>query len=141
VGLQYRTSRTVGRGTRINASGRRLSVSQRVGPLTFNSRGSTSLRLAKGLSYRVGRKNSAAALAVAGAVLAVSLMVWLARVVVVLLGRSCVVAVWCARWVWASTSAAIDRRGNAAPAHVPSAAAGSAAPGPQPQGIEITRPQ
>lgn len=107
--------------------------------MTFNSRGNMSLRLGRGLSYRVGRKNSGGALAVAAVVLAVSLTVWLVKVAAVLLWRSCLLAVWCARWIWAAGSTLIERRSG--PGDLLSAATHVSTGGAQKQGVEITRPQ
>ena len=37
----------------MNLSGRGASVSKKVGPVTLNSRGRATIRLAKGLSFRI----------------------------------------------------------------------------------------
>lgn len=54
MGFYYRKRARVGKNTWLNVSKRGLSVSQRVGPFTINSRGRTSMRLGNGLSYRGG---------------------------------------------------------------------------------------
>ncbi|MEY4339108.1 MAG: hypothetical protein RLZ14_958 [Actinomycetota bacterium] len=54
MGFYYRKRARVGKNTWLNVSKRGLSVSQRVGPFTVNSRGRTSVRLGNGLSYRGG---------------------------------------------------------------------------------------
>ena len=54
MGFYYRKRARVGKNTWLNVSKRGLSVSERVGPFTFNSRGRTSVRLGNGLSYRGG---------------------------------------------------------------------------------------
>ncbi len=54
MGFYYRKRARVGKNTWLNVSKRGLSVSQRVGPFTFNSRGRTSVRLGNGLGYRGG---------------------------------------------------------------------------------------
>jgi hypothetical protein len=52
MGFVFRRSIRLGRGTRLNLSKRGASVSKSVGRFTANSRGSYSVRLLKGLSYR-----------------------------------------------------------------------------------------
>jgi|GEM_PF-4368903 len=54
MGFSYRKSVRAGKGRRVNLSKSGASVSQSVGPVTVNSRGRFSVRLAKGLSYRGG---------------------------------------------------------------------------------------
>jgi hypothetical protein len=52
MGFVFRRSFGLGRGSRLNLSGRGVSVSKRVGRVSLNSRGGFSIRLLKGLSYR-----------------------------------------------------------------------------------------
>jgi Protein of unknown function (DUF4236) len=52
MGLVFRKTKSIGRGRRLNISKSGASVSQRVGPLTLNSRGRGSIRLRPGLSFR-----------------------------------------------------------------------------------------
>jgi hypothetical protein len=146
VGLQYRRSRRLGSGARLNVSGSGLSVSQRIGPLTVGSRGSMSLRLGRGLSYRFGRRNGLAPLLLVGL-----LLWWLVRVGVVLLWRAGVVGLWCLRWVGVrmgdvflarrhatqteGTQTGIPAGGSPTPSQTPAAPEGA---GP---GLEITRPR
>jgi Protein of unknown function (DUF4236) len=54
VGWVYRRRVRLGRNAWLNISKRGVSESVRVGPVTFNSRGRRSVRVAKGLSYRSG---------------------------------------------------------------------------------------
>ena len=54
MGFIYRKRIRTGKRSWLNVSKRGVSGSMRVGPFTVNSRGRTSLRLAKGLSYRGG---------------------------------------------------------------------------------------
>lgn len=54
MGLIYRKRVRVGRNTTVNLSGRGASVSERVGRVTFNSRGRVSVRILPGLSLRLG---------------------------------------------------------------------------------------
>ena len=79
MGIQYRRSRSVAKGARVNVSGSKrgvgLSLSQRTGPLTLNSRGRGSLRVAPGLSFRFGKRNVGGALAMLG----IALVTHLAR--------------------------------------------------------------
>ena len=51
MGFRYRKRVNLGGGRFINLSKRGASVSQRVGPFTFNSRGRNTVRLGNGMSY------------------------------------------------------------------------------------------
>ncbi len=52
--LNYRKRVRVAKNSWINLSKRGASGSVRAGPFTFNSRGRSSVRLGRGLSYRSG---------------------------------------------------------------------------------------
>ncbi len=54
MGWVYRRRIRLGKSAWLNLSKRGVSESVRVGPVTFNSRGRRSVRVAKGLSYRSG---------------------------------------------------------------------------------------
>lgn len=54
MGFIYRKRIRTGKRSWLNVSKRGVSGSMRVGPFTVNSRGRTSMRLGKGLSYRGG---------------------------------------------------------------------------------------
>ena len=54
MGFYIRKRVRLGKGSWLNISKRGVSASQRIGPLTVNSRGRTSLRLGKGVGYRGG---------------------------------------------------------------------------------------
>lgn len=54
MGFQYRKRIRTGRNSWLNLSKRGVSGSVRMGPVTFNSRGRSSVRLGRGLSYRSG---------------------------------------------------------------------------------------
>ena len=54
MGFSYRKRIRTGKRSWLNVSKRGVSGSGRIGPFTINSRGRTSLRLGKGLSYRGG---------------------------------------------------------------------------------------
>ena len=56
MGLVFRRSVRLGRGSRLNISERGASVSTRIGRLTVNSRGGGSFRIMKGLSFRFGKR-------------------------------------------------------------------------------------
>lgn len=56
MGLQYRRRKTLGTGSWLNVSKRGGSVSKKVGRVTFNTRGGGSIRIAKGLSFRWGKR-------------------------------------------------------------------------------------
>jgi Protein of unknown function (DUF4236) len=106
MSLQYRRSKTIAPGTRLNVSKSGLSVSKRVGPLTLNSRGRGSLRIAPGMSYRFGKKNSGTAALV---MLAVALAILAVQIALLLLQALFVIAMWLARWAWFGTSALVER--------------------------------
>jgi len=52
MGLVFYRRRRIGKRTMLNMSKRGLSLSRRIGPVTLNSRGRGSLRLARGLWFR-----------------------------------------------------------------------------------------
>lgn len=54
MGFYVRKRVRLGKGTWLNISKRGISASKRIGPLTVNSRGRTSVRLGKGIGYRGG---------------------------------------------------------------------------------------
>jgi uncharacterized protein DUF4236 len=56
VGFVYRRRVRLGRGSWLNLSKSGASLSRRVGTVTFNSRGGGRIRLAKGLSFRFGKR-------------------------------------------------------------------------------------
>ena len=56
MGIYYRKRVRVGERTNVNVSGRGVSVSERVGRVTLNSRGRISVRILPGLSMRVGSR-------------------------------------------------------------------------------------
>lgn len=107
VGIQYRRSKSLGDGRRLNVSKSGLSVSQRVGPLTLNSRGRGYLRLAPGLSFRFGKKDAGT---VALVMLAVYLVVLVLDVVVAVVRVVLVVALWLVRWAWFGAVGFIEQR-------------------------------
>lgn len=56
MGLNYRRRVRTGRTSWLNLSKSGVSASKRLGRLTVNSRGGGSFRIAKGLSFRFGRR-------------------------------------------------------------------------------------
>lgn len=56
MGFIYRKRIRVGKGGAINLSKSGVSASERLGPLTVNSRGRFSVRLLPGLTFRFGGK-------------------------------------------------------------------------------------
>ena len=52
MGFQYRKRIRLGKNSWLNVSKSGISGSQRIGPVTFNSRGRKSIRLGNGMSYR-----------------------------------------------------------------------------------------
>lgn len=53
MGFYYRQRVRLGKTVRLNLSKRGASLSSRIGPLTVNSRGRVTMRLAKGLTWRL----------------------------------------------------------------------------------------
>ena len=53
MGLIFRKTVRAGKNTRVNLSKSGASVSQRFGPVTVNSRGRVTIRLGKGISFRL----------------------------------------------------------------------------------------
>ncbi|WIB65418.1 DUF4236 domain-containing protein [Curtobacterium sp. MCBD17_040] len=53
MGLIYRKTIRAGKNTRVNMSKSGVSVTKKLGPVTINSRGHISIRLAPGLSFRI----------------------------------------------------------------------------------------
>lgn len=56
MGFTYRRRKSLGSGSWLNVSKRGASVSKRIGRATLNSRGGGSFRIAKGLSFRWGKR-------------------------------------------------------------------------------------
>lgn len=52
-GLVIRRSKRVGRNGRVHLSKSGLSYSHKIGPLTLNTRGRGSVRLGRGISWRL----------------------------------------------------------------------------------------
>lgn len=52
MGFTFSRRRRLGRRSMLNVSKRGASVSRKIGPVTFNTRGRGSLRIGKGLGYR-----------------------------------------------------------------------------------------
>lgn len=78
VGIQYRRSARVGKNSRANVSMSGVSLSRKAGPVTVNSRGRASIRLAPGWSFRLGKGTTGNAALVMLALSLVVLVVWLA---------------------------------------------------------------
>lgn len=82
MALQYQKRKSVGKNTTANLSKSGVSLSRRAGPVTVNTRGRSSVRLAPGFSYRLGKNQTGVAAAVMLAVSAVAFLGWLAWLVV-----------------------------------------------------------
>lgn len=95
--LQYRKSKSLGKGTRLNISHKGVGVSKKVGRASVSSRGNVSYRVAPGVSYRGKGGSAAGVVAVvavfgllwAGLVLLARVLWWLA----VQVGRLLILAV------------------------------------------------
>ncbi|MBT1002229.1 DUF4236 domain-containing protein [Paenarthrobacter sp. DKR-5] len=53
MGLIFRRTKKLGKNTRLNVSKSGVSVSRKAGPITLNSRGRITIRLGKGISWRL----------------------------------------------------------------------------------------
>jgi hypothetical protein len=53
MGFSYRKRINLGKGSSLNVSGRGVSATKRFGPITINSRGRITIRLGKGLVWRL----------------------------------------------------------------------------------------
>ena len=58
MGISYRKRIKVGDGTFLNISKSGVSVSQKVGKTTINSRGTTTVNLRNGITYRTSTSKS-----------------------------------------------------------------------------------
>ena len=56
MGISYRKRIKIGDGTFLNVSKSGISVSQKVGKITINSRGTTTINLGNGVTYRTSNK-------------------------------------------------------------------------------------
>lgn len=52
MGKLFRKTKSMGKTTRVNLSKSGMSVSKKAGPVTLNSRGNVTVRVAKGVSIR-----------------------------------------------------------------------------------------
>ena len=77
MALQYQKRKAVARNTTANLSKSGVSLSRRAGPVTVNTRGRSSVRLAPGFSYRLNRNQTGTMAVVMLAVSAVVFLVWL----------------------------------------------------------------
>ncbi|MBG0739015.1 DUF4236 domain-containing protein [Paeniglutamicibacter antarcticus] len=53
MGLSFRKTMKLGKKTRLNVSKSGISASRKAGPITVNSRGRVTIRLGKGISWRL----------------------------------------------------------------------------------------
>jgi hypothetical protein len=53
MGFLFRRSKNLGRGVRLNVTGRGVSASAHKGPFSVSSKGHVTLRLGKGFSFRL----------------------------------------------------------------------------------------
>lgn len=56
MGISYRKRIKIGDGTYLNISKNGISVSKKVGPVTINSKGKTTVNLGNGIVYRTTTK-------------------------------------------------------------------------------------
>ncbi len=56
MGISYQKRIKVGDGTFLNISKSGVSISQKVGKITINSKGTTTVNLGKGVTYRTSKK-------------------------------------------------------------------------------------
>ncbi|GAA1472968.1 DUF4236 domain-containing protein [Corynebacterium felinum] len=53
MGISFRRRKKIGKNTHLNMSKSGASITHKIGPLTINSRGRVTLRLGKGLTWRI----------------------------------------------------------------------------------------
>ncbi|WP_422758982.1 DUF4236 domain-containing protein [Paenarthrobacter sp. C1] len=53
MGLSFRQTIKLGKNIRLNVSKSGISASRKAGPVTINSRGKVTIRLGKGLTWRL----------------------------------------------------------------------------------------
>jgi hypothetical protein len=53
MSLLFRRSKKLGRGVRLNVTGRGVSASARKGPISISSKGHVTIRLGRGFSLRL----------------------------------------------------------------------------------------
>lgn len=53
MGILFRRSKKLGKGVRLNVTGRGASVSARRGPISVSSKGHVTIRFGKGFSFRI----------------------------------------------------------------------------------------
>lgn len=58
MGINYYKRIKIGDGTFLNISKSGISVSQKIGRITINSRGTTTVNLENGITYRTSKKKS-----------------------------------------------------------------------------------
>lgn len=56
MGINYRKRIKIGDGTFLNISKSGVSVSQKIGKITINSRGTTTVNLGNGITYRTSKE-------------------------------------------------------------------------------------
>lgn len=56
MGISFRKRIRIGKGTFLNISKKGISISQKIGNVTFNSRGTTTVNLGNGITYRTSKK-------------------------------------------------------------------------------------
>ena len=57
MGFRIQKRKSLGKGASLNLSKSGASVSKKVGGVTVNSRGKGSVRIAKGVSFRFGKRS------------------------------------------------------------------------------------
>lgn len=56
MGISYRKRLKIGDGTYLNISKGGVSISQKIGSVTINSKGTTTVNLGNGITYRANNK-------------------------------------------------------------------------------------
>lgn len=82
MNVQYRKSHKVSKNTRANVSKSGVSLSHKAGPVTVNSRGRASVRLAPGWSWRLGKGQTGPIALVLLCFSMVALFAWITWIVV-----------------------------------------------------------
>lgn len=111
MALQFQKRKAVGRNTSANFSKSGVSLSRSAGPVTVNTRGRSSVRLAPGFSYRLNKNQTGIAAVVMLALSAVMFLAWISWV--------CVKLLWLGIYLpvrWAAQRASERRGENVTPA-------------------------
>lgn len=111
MALQYQKRKALTKNTTANVSKSGVSLSRRAGPVTVNTRGRSSVRLAPGFSYRLNKNQTGVMAVVMLALSLVALLAWLAWAVVRLAWLAIVLPTrWAIGRAWGARKGLAPRR-------------------------------